>query len=69
MASPITKNSGVDNIDSRIPGTTEVWWYSKRAYIKHGTATVVSNDGVPTNSQAFKIGLEIALNSWNKGTK
>ena len=61
MASLITKQSGIDNCDSRVPGTVEVWYKGKHAYIEHGTGRVVSNDGVPTNSQAYKIALKIAL--------
>lgn len=63
MASPVTKKSGVDNITPRKPGTCEVWYYSKHADIEHGTGRVLNDEGVPRNSQAFKIALAIALDT------
>ena len=60
MASPITKRTGVDNFDSAIPGTVEVWYFSKKCWIEHKTGKVVKNEGVPENAQAFKVGVEIA---------
>ena len=60
MASPITKNSGIDNWWSEIPNTIEVWHYSKKCFIEHKTGRIVKDTGVPKNSQAFKIAMQIA---------
>lgn len=61
MASPITKRSGIDNFWPEIAGTVEVWYFSKKCFIKHRTGEVLNNTGVPTNSQAYKMAMEIAL--------
>lgn len=60
MASPITKRSGIDNFNPEIKGTIEVWYFSKKCWIEHRTGKVVKNTGVPANSQAFKIAMQIA---------
>lgn len=66
MASPVTKRSGIDNITPRLKGTCEVWWYSKHADVEHGTGKVLNNEGVPENSLALKIAIDVALDSWNR---
>lgn len=60
MASLITKKSGIDNFWPEIPNTIEVWYFSKKCWIEHKTGKIVKNTGVPVNSQAFKIAMQIA---------
>lgn len=58
----ITKNSYIDNWYSKVANTIEVGWFKKRCFIERGTGKVVSNNGVPSNSQAYKMALSIAKN-------
>lgn len=55
----VTKNSYVDNWYSNFPGTIEVGYYSKRAYVSRFTGQVLHNTGVPANSKALKLAIEM----------
>ena len=60
MASPVTKDSYVDNWYSEKEGYVEVGYKGKKAFIEKGSLEILNPDNIPLDIKAMIIGVEIA---------
>lgn len=67
MASPVTKNSYIDNEDSLMKGYVEVGYHDKKAFVKHYTLEIVNEDNIPLNIPAMALAVQVAdlKNCWD----
>lgn len=56
----VSKTSYIDNWYSERPGTIEVGYRGRKAFVSVFTGQILDNYGVPTNSRALKLAIKIA---------